>query len=263
VLFLARRREQVPDTLAYGPEPGQEGDLWVPGGPGPHPVAVLFHGGFWYHAWERDLMDGLAVELARRGIAAWNAEYRRVGSGGGWPATGEDAARATDHLVALAPVYGLDVERVVLLGHSAGAQLALWVAARGRRAEVHPGLVVGLAALADLEAALANRVGGGSVARLLDGGGESVGDPGDREVALCDASPLARVPIGVPQVLIHAVDDNVVPVSQTSRYAAAASSAGDDVAVVELASGGHFDLIDPRTAAGSTVVSAVETRLRP
>ncbi|MGH9009957.1 MAG: alpha/beta hydrolase, partial [Acidimicrobiia bacterium] len=114
LLLLACRHGQPVDTLAYGPDPSQDGDLWCPAGAGPHPVAVLFHGGFWYHAWERDLMDGLARDLARRGIAAWNLEYRRVGAGGGWPATGEDAARATDHLVALAPVYGLDLARVAV-----------------------------------------------------------------------------------------------------------------------------------------------------
>src|SRR5581483_9498989 len=56
VLFLARRLGRAPDTLAYGPDPSQVGDLWVPAPPageGRHPVAVLFHGGFWYHAWER------------------------------------------------------------------------------------------------------------------------------------------------------------------------------------------------------------------
>ena len=258
LLYLARRRDQVPDTLAYGADPSQEGDLWCPDGDGPHPVAVLFHGGFWYHAWERDLMDGLALDLARRGIAAWNVEYRRVGAGGGWPATGADAARATDHLVALAPVYGLDLSRVVVLGHSAGAQLALWVAARGRRAEVQPALVVGLATIADLEAALAERIGGGSVARLLDSQGD-----GDVELALTDASPRARLPIGVPQLLAHAADDEVVPSSQTADYAGAATAAGDDVTVLELGDGGHFDLIDPRTSAWKTVASALEERIRP
>jgi acetyl esterase/lipase len=253
VRFLARRSGQVPDTLAYGPEPSQEGDLWCPAGEGPHPVVVLFHGGFWYHAWERDLMDGLASDLARRGIAAWNVEYRRVGAGGGWPATGEDAGRATDHLVALAPVYGLDLERVAVLGHSAGAQLALWVAARRRRALVHPALVVGLATIADLEAARADRVGGGSVARLLDG--PSVADP---EAALADASPLARLPIGVPQLLAHAIDDAVVPLAQTTRYARSAVAAGDAVSVLELEAGGHFDLIDPHTPAWASVASALE-----
>jgi acetyl esterase/lipase len=260
LLYLARRHGHAPDTLAYGRDPSQEGDLWLPAGAGPHPVAVLFHGGFWYHAWERDLMDGLALDLARRGVAAWNVEYRRVGAGGGWPATGEDAARATDHLVALAPVYGLDLSRVAVLGHSAGAQLGLWVTARGRRGQVHPTLVVGLATIADLEEAMAARTGGGSVARLLDAGLNG-GDDGDREVALAEASPRARIPIGVPQVLAHAVDDPVVPLSQTTAYADAARAAGDDVTVFELETGGHFDLIDPHSRAWATVVGAIEARL--
>lgn len=260
LLYLARRYGQRPDTLAYGPDFSQEGDLWLPAGPGPHPVAVLFHGGFWYHAWERDLMDGLALDLCRRGIAAWNAEYRRVGAGGGWPSTGDDAARATDHLVALAPVYHLDLGRVAVLGHSAGAQLALWVAARGRRGLVHPTLVVGLATIADLEEALAARTGGGSVARLIEAGMGGV-DDGDREVALAEASPRAKLPIGVPQLLAHAVDDQVVPSSQTTAYAEAARAAGDDVTVLELEGGGHFDLIAPDSQAWGTVASALQSRL--
>lgn len=260
LLHLAFRHGQPVDTLAYGPDPSQEGDLWCPAGAGPHPVAVLFHGGFWYHAWERDLMDGLARDLAHRGIAVWNGEYRRVGAGGGWPATGEDAARATDHLVPLAPVYGLDLDRVAVVGHSAGAQLALWVAARGRRGEVHPVLAVGLATIADLEAAMNERVGGGSIARFL-GAGAGIGGDGDTEVAMVDASPRAHLPIGVPQLLAHATQDDVVPLSQTTDYAAAADAAGDDVTVVEFPAGGHFDLIDPATTAWAAVAAEMQTRL--
>ena len=255
LLFLARRHGRLIDTLAYGPDPNQDGDLWCPAGAGPHPVAVLFHGGFWYHAWERDLMDGLAADLARRGVAVWNVEYRRVGAGGGWPVTGEDAARATDHLVALAPVYDLDLGRVALLGHSAGAQLALWVAARGRRGEVHPRLVVGLATIGDLEQAMTDRIGGGSVGRFLGVG------RGDLDVALGNASPRARVPIGVPQVLAHAADDEVVPLSQTTDYADAARAAGDDVTVVPLDRGGHFDLIDPGKPAWVEVAGTLQRHL--
>ena len=257
VVFLARRRDRLPDTLAYGPEPRQEGDLWLPATDGPHPVALLLHGGFWYHAWERDLMDGLALDLAGRGIAAWNVEYRRVGAGGGWPAPGHDADRAIEHLAALAPVYGLDLDRVAVLGHSAGAQLALWVAARGRRASVHPAVAVGLATIADLDAARAARTGGGSVSRLLDGA--DAGPAG----ALADASPIGRLPIDVPQILAHAADDDVVPLSQTTRYAAAATTAGDDVTVFEFETGGHFALIDPGTGAWATVGAAVRARLHP
>jgi acetyl esterase/lipase len=261
LLHLACRHGQPVDTLAYGPDPSQEGDLWCPAGAGPHPVAVLFHGGFWYHAWERDLMDGLARHLARSGVAAWNVEYRRVGAGGGWPATGEDAARATDHLVPLAPVYGLDLDRVALLGHSAGAQLALWVAARGRRGEVHPAVVVGLATIADLEEALAARTGGDSVTRFLSAGLDNADYDGDLDVALSDASPRARLPIGVPQILAHAADDAVVPPAQTVAYAEAAAAAGDDVTVLTIEAGGHFGLIDPLSSSWATVASALRARL--
>jgi acetyl esterase/lipase len=206
-------------------------------------------------------MDGLAGDLARRGVAAWNVEYRRLGAGGGWPATGEDAARATDHLVALAPVYGLDLSRIAVLGHSAGAQLALWVAARGRRGDVHPTLIVGMATIADLEEAMAARTGGNSVANLLTARLKSIVDDGDLDVPLADASPRARLPIGIPQVLAHAIDDDVVPISQTTAYAEAARAAGDDVTVLTIEAGGHFDLIDPLSSAWATVARALQARL--
>ena len=261
LLLLACRHGQAVDTLAYGPDPNHVGDLWCPAGAGTHAVAVLFHGGFWYHAWERDLMDGLARDLARRGIAAWNVEYRRVGAGGGWPVTGEDAARATDHLLALAPVYGLDLARVAVLGHSAGAQLALWVAARGRRAEVHPALAIGMATVADLEEAMAVRTGGNSVARLLNRAPGGAGGDRDLDVPLAQASPRARIPIGVPQILAHATNDDVVPPSQTTAYAEAARAAGDDITVLAIEACGHFGLIDPLSSGWAAVARAVEARL--
>jgi len=250
---LAWRTVRPVDTLAYGRQPDRVGDLWVPDGPGRHPVAVLLHGGFWYHAWERDLMDGLAVDLARRGWAAWNVEYRRLGAGGGWPTTGDDVALGIDHLVALAPVYDLDLGRVALVGHSAGGQLALWAAARGRRGAVHPRVVVGLAAITDLRAALEEGVGGRSVERLL----ATAPDP---ELALRQASPLAHVPIGVRQVLAHAVDDEQVPMTQTVNYAEAARVDGDDVSVIEgsAGTGGHLGLIDPCSPTWVQVATALE-----
>jgi pimeloyl-ACP methyl ester carboxylesterase len=122
---------------------------------------------------------------------------------------------------------------------------------------VHPILAVGLATIADLAAARAEGIGGGSVGRLLHGDG--VADP---ERALAEASPMARLPIGVAQLLAHAADDGVVPIAQTTRYAEAARAAGDDVTVIELETGGHFDLVDPDTPAWSAVAPALEEKLR-
>ncbi|HWT24585.1 MAG TPA: alpha/beta hydrolase, partial [Solirubrobacteraceae bacterium] len=116
---------------AYGRARSQVGELFVPGGGGPRPVAVVFHGGFWRAQYGRRLTRAICEDLAGRGWAAWNVEYRRLGrlSGGGWPRTLEDAAAAVDHLADI-PRVELDLDRVVAIGHSAGGQLAAWVAAR-------------------------------------------------------------------------------------------------------------------------------------
>jgi pimeloyl-ACP methyl ester carboxylesterase len=129
------------------------------------------------------------------------------------------------------------------------------VAARGRRAAVHPALAVGLATIADLAAARADRIGGGSVIRLLEGA-----DTGS-EAALADASPIERLPLNVPQILAHAEDDDIVPPAQSVGYAAAARSAGDDVELLQPERGGHFGLIDPRSPEWGAVATLVCRKL--
>lgn len=113
-------------------------ELRVPSGPGPHPVAVLIHGGCFKAAYAtlRDLAP-MADALKATGIATWNIEYRWLGEpGGGWPGTYLDVGRAVDHLRALAGQHPLDLGRVVVVGHSAGGHLATWAAARARVAQV-------------------------------------------------------------------------------------------------------------------------------
>src|ERR1700724_95725 len=122
--------------LKYGDESVQFGDLYVPADEESHPVVILIHGGFWRAAYDLSLMTKLAQDLAARGIAAWNIEYRRVGnSGGGWPGTFLDVAGATDYVMTIAATYRLDLQQVVAVGHSAGGHLALWLAARGKLAQ--------------------------------------------------------------------------------------------------------------------------------
>lgn len=243
--------------VAYGPRHGQAADLWLPDMPaGRLPVVVLLHGGFWKGPYTKRLMNRLAADVSRRGWAACNVEYRRVGPlgrGGGWPATFSDVAAAID---ALGTIPGLDLERVVTCGHSAGGHLALWGAGRprlpsdapGAEVVVRPSAAISLAGVVDLVEAAGAGLGGGAVEGLLGGGPDALAE---RYRA---ASPAAMVPLGLPQLLVHGLADTTVPASMSERYAIRAAALGDDATYVPLPGAGHLDMIDPAGAAWSTVV---------
>ena len=233
----------------YGEHPRQLADLHRPAGAGPHPVAVVLHGGAWQPPWTKLVMRPLCFDLVRRGWAAWNVEYRRVGrDGGGWPQTFDDVAAAIDRLAELADP-ALDLDRVMLLGHSAGAQLALWAGGRadlpagapGSEPRVRSRRVLALAAVCDL-------VRAGRPARELLGG--SVDEVPER---YAQADPMRRLPLRVPVGLVHPRADETVPVHDSRDYAAAARAAGGDVTLVEPP-GGHRDPIDPSSAAWRAAV---------
>jgi acetyl esterase/lipase len=245
-----------PVVHSYGPQPSQVAELHVPPGPGPHPVAVVLHGGHWRPKWGKIVTRPISVDLARRGWAAWNVEYRRLGpDGGGWPETFDDVAAAIDHLAALDDPR-LDLDRVTVVGHSAGGQLALWAAARPGLPAGAPGSdpsvavrqVVALAAVTHLRYA-------GPVAHVLLGG-----DPDQVPDRWEQADPIARVPLGVPVLLVHPVDDGTVSVRQSRAYAEAAGSAGGDVTLVEPESGGHRAAIHPATAVWQAAAGWMEER---
>jgi acetyl esterase/lipase len=234
-------------VIRYGAHPDQVANLHVPAsGAGPWPTVVLIHGGFWRERWDRTLMTPLAHDLATRGYAAWNVEYRRVGQeGGGYPGTLDDVAAAVD---ALADVAEIDPKRVVVLGHSAGGHLALWLAAR-LDSRVHMRGVVALAAVSNFARAHADALGGGAVADFLGAG------PGFEERVRA-ASPTERIPT-VPQLLVHGGDDDIVPPSQSRAYAELARGAGVAVELLELDGADHFDVVDVRHEAWQVVVEVL------
>src|SRR5262249_33062726 len=119
------------ERIAYGGDAQQYGELRRPTSGGVSPVVVVVHGGFWLSQYDLGLMVPVSEALTREGFATWNVEYRRLGDpGGGGPGTFLGVGAAGHHLRTMAPQEGLDRRRVVTLGHSAGGQLALWVAGR-------------------------------------------------------------------------------------------------------------------------------------
>jgi acetyl esterase/lipase len=246
--------------ISYGTHHSQAGDLWLPSAStGDLPLVVLIHGGFWRPQFTKGLMSRMARAVVQRGWAAWNIEYRRVGplgGGGGWPQTFEDVAGAVDHV---ASIPGIDIDRVVTCGHSAGGTLALWAAGRHRLSAGAPGSsvkvgafgAISLAGVVDLAVADASGVGGDAVAKLL-GGRDQASD------RMRMASPAALVPLGVPQVLIHGLDDTVVPPSMSEHYAQQAAEAGDEARYIALPGVGHREVIDPGGAAWEQASAQLE-----
>jgi acetyl esterase/lipase len=252
-------------TVSYGGDPSQVADLHLPAGVGAPssagrwPVVIVVHGGYWGSGYGRDLGDGLAADLARHGVAAWNIEYRRIGRGGGWPNTFLDVAAAVDALAVDELAASLDLRRVAAVGHSAGGQLAMWLAARhtlppsapGARPVVRVGGIVSQAGVLDLVRGAQQGLGGGAVIALLGGPPEAVPE------RYAVASPYALLPIGVRSTLVHGLADDVVPIEQSDRYAAAARSLGDHVDECRLPGVDHFALIDPSTSAWASCRNAV------
>lgn len=255
---LARRPTPADVRIRYGQDPSQFGDLRVPAGRGPHPVAVYVHGGCWMAEYDLEHAGHACAGLTAAGVATWSLEYRRIGNGGGWPATFRDVARGADQLRAFAAEHDLDLGRVVAAGHSAGGHLAAWLAARGPSREdpakeADPLRVRGAVAIAGIvDLARASELGlcGGAVDQLLGGAPARVAG----RYAL--GSPFELLPLGVPQVLITGARDTIVPSEIAERYAARARERGDDVRIVEVAGADHFDLIDPTATAFAAVRDA-------
>ncbi len=226
--------------LSYGAHRDQRAELFLPAGPGPHHVVVVLHGGWWQARRTRTKLytRPLCADLAQRGFAALNAEYRRVGGGGGWPMTFDDALAAVALARELPEASGVSV-----LGHSAGGQLALFVAAEGGA-----DALVALAAPSDLELRP-----GPEIVALMGG------TPAQVPERYARGNPIRRVPLGVPMLLVHGDRDETVPPQRSRELAAAARAAGDDVTLVEPRAD-HTHVIDPRDPAWAPVAAWLAAR---
>jgi len=231
--------------VAYGKSPSQFGDLRIPRTKGPHPVVFYLHGGYWRSAYDLTHAGHICAALTRAGYATWNLEYRRIGeSGGGWPGTMEDVLHAARYFSSVGRRYNLDPTHTVVAGHSAGAQLALWLAAQGALPFLG---ATSLAGVCDLRRAWELKLSDSVVVQLLGGTPQQV----PKHYAL--ASPIELLPIKVPQRLLHGTADAVVPLEMSERFARASKNAN----LIKLPGANHFDLIDPRTKYWPTVLKSV------
>jgi acetyl esterase/lipase len=237
--------------VRYGEHPDQWMQRWVPAA-APAGSVVLLHGGYWRHRYGLDLMEPLAGHLVGQGWQVWNVEYRRIEESDAG-SDGDPWRRMSADILAALVVIGasLVVEDgpavedgpVVVVGHSAGGHLALWAAA----ASSVPTAVVALAPVTDLDEADRRDLSDGAVRELL--ASDRITAP-DR---YAEASPIRRVPLGVPQLIVHGPDDEHVPFALASSYAEAARLAGDVVELHDPPGVDHFDVIDPTHAVWATI----------
>ena len=230
-----------PATIHGVAEPDQVGDLRLPDGDGPHPVVMLIHGGFWREVWTRDTLDGLAIDLQRRGFATWNVEYRRIPPIGAWRTTIDDVVDAGNAVTALAESSPIDPDDVTLLGHSAGAHLAVMAATRLVRA---PRRLLLLGGVLDLD--------------ILEPGHDALplflGD--ELETHRSAVNPREQAPTGVSTLAVHGSTDDSVPPDHSRNYVAAA---GDEAELLELEESDHWDVIDPSSEAWDRVAERLTT----
>ncbi|MCP2678195.1 alpha/beta hydrolase [Maricaulaceae bacterium NA33B04] len=270
--LLERERELADHRIEYGDGEEQYGELWLPDasvyGDGPHPTVIMIHGGCWQAAIPGTILqDQLNADLRRRGYAVWNITYPRLGhETGGYPGTFISTAMAVDHVGVLAEDYPLDLNRAVIMGHSAGGHLAAWAAARSnlpdgplsalRDGAFMPNGLITLAGINDLlmfrDAGLGRCGEPDTVDQLVGAEARTGAD------IFADTSPSNMLPLGIEQVVISGELDPIVPAQYGRAYAAYADQEGDTVTEISIDEAGHFELIDPTAPAWAVILQQIE-----
>jgi acetyl esterase/lipase len=286
--YTVLNQQTPPAThIAYGPDPLEFGELSLPQLTGPatgtnFPVAIILHGGCWRatlgglppEMTSHDLLRPLAAALNQQGIATWNVEYRRAGNpGGGWPGTYQDLGLAADDLRNLAAANHLDLSRVIVIGHSAGGQLALWLAARKKlppSSEIYRPNPLPIKGVVDIDgppslttaAPIDDLVCGTHVVQEFLGG-----TPQQVPTRYQQGSADGLLPTGVPQQLLYSAKTEFLSKDRSqwsnlfTNYAAEAKKSGDQVDVTRMEKAGHFDGINPKSKTWPTVLAKIKAAL--
>ncbi|MGA9392144.1 MAG: alpha/beta hydrolase [Candidatus Sulfotelmatobacter sp.] len=233
--------------LAYGSDENQFLELRMPKGKGPHALAIFIHGGYWRAKYDLGYLGHACAALTAKGFATANLEYRRVGNpGGGWPGTFADIRAAYQWLMQNGQPYEFDRRRVLALGHSAGGQLALCLAAH----ETGVAGTISLAGVLDLQRAYELHLSNDAVVEFLGGTPAEVMDH------YREADPM-KLAIHTQQRIVHGAADDVVPPEISKNYVSAKLKKKEDARLLEIGGAGHFDVVDPRSGAWTEVVKAV------
>lgn len=251
--------EEPDHRYAYGADPQQFGELYLPASPPPHSIIVLAHGGCYYEFYDLKPIGGMARTLANAGFAVWNIEYRRAGNGGDFPNMFLDVAAAADHLRQIAGEHELDLSDAISAGHSAGGHLALWLAGRRNLPKTSPlyredalpiAGVVAVAAVADIAYAFEQGMCGDALFTVMGGGPVEAADH------LRDVSPRELLPLGVPQIhIVGSADETIL--ANVYQYLEAAREAGDKPELFTLEGAGHFEVVAVDRPAWQTVGEAI------
>jgi acetyl esterase/lipase len=264
--LLAMPEPAADQRFQYGAGEFQFADLRIPEGEGPFPVVVLVHGGCWLAQYGLGHLAAMAQALTDAGVATWTLEFRRVGNeGGGWPGTFLDVAQGADYLREIAAGHNLDLDRVVVSGHSAGGHLALWLAARHNlrpESELYVADplpfagVIALAPAADLEETWRNQTCGGVSQQLVGG------TPEEFPQRYIDGSASALLPLGIPQVIINGDhDEGWLKVSRV--YQDKVKAAGESVEIIIPTDAGHFELVMPTSNTFELVRDTILSMIPP
>jgi acetyl esterase/lipase len=234
--------------VPYGADSRQFGELRLAQGNAQGAIIMNIHGGFWRNRYDLAHAGHFCAALSSLGFATWNIEYRRVGDeGGGWPGSLEDVRQAWHFIPQLARKYQLSTKDAILIGHSAGAHLALCLAAYEHSVR----RVVSLAGLVDLERTWELHLSGNAAAEFLGG------LPEDIPQRYACADPV-KLPIPqAEQWIIHGAQDTVVPADFSRSYCEGKRNRGEDVALLEILKADHYDLIDPRSPAWPAVAGVI------
>lgn len=198
------------------------------------PGVIVIHGGGWVEGDKESMLERFCVPFVQRDFVAANVEYRLAKSAPA-PAAVNDVLKAAQWLHDHAAEYKVDANQIIVIGESAGGQLALMVAMAPT--DLGPGTKI---------VAAIDFYGIADVADQIEGAHKQPyaeawipDQPGRMDLAR-RLSPITYVRKGLPPILaIHGDADTIVPYEQSVRLTKALKAAGDDTELITVQGGQH------------------------